>query len=137
MTLKEIHNKYPYLKCSEDNPWCYGNSDDISWWNNIDSGWKDLHLKMFDEWNEVLNKYNELDKLYIEQLKEKWGMLRIYYSGVSSECMKELNKITNKYEDVSYKTCIKCGKPAKYRTTGYILPYCENCVGDAWCVEEI
>jgi hypothetical protein len=38
--------------------------------------------------------------------------------------------IINKYEKLSYKTCIMCGKPAKYITEGWISPYCENCIKD-------
>lgn len=37
--------------------------------------------------------------------------------------------IIDKYEDISYTTCICCGKPAKYITLGWISPFCEDCIG--------
>ena len=39
----------------------------------------------------------------------------------------ELYELIQKYEDLSYDTCIKCGKPATIITDGYILPYCDDC----------
>ena len=36
----------------------------------------------------------------------------------------------DKYEDLSSITCINCGKPAKYITTGWICPYCEDCISE-------
>ena len=49
--------------------------------------------------------------------------LRWYDAGASEE----IQTIINKYEDISYHTCISCGKPAKYLSTGWICPYCEKC----------
>ena len=62
----------------------------------------------------------------IEQIKEKFGGLRWYDYGGTNDVF----NIINKYEDISYKTCIVCGKPAKYITKGWICPYCEEHVPD-------
>lgn len=35
--------------------------------------------------------------------------------------------IINKYENLSYKTCISCGKPSTKMTTGWIMPVCDDC----------
>jgi len=40
----------------------------------------------------------------------------------------QMPDIIRKYELLSEETCIDCGKPAKYITTGWISPYCEDCV---------
>ena len=40
----------------------------------------------------------------------------------------EVDKIINKYEYISYRTCIKCGRTAEYITKGWITPYCEKCI---------
>lgn len=40
----------------------------------------------------------------------------------------KIPEILRKYEELSYKTCIICGKPAKYITNGWISPYCEDCI---------
>lgn len=62
----------------------------------------------------------------IMQIKEKFGGLRWYSEGDTQEIF----NIINKYEDISYKTCIVCGKDAKYMTRGWICPYCEEHVPD-------
>ena len=33
----------------------------------------------------------------------------------------------DKYEELSFKTCIFCGEPATQMTTGWILPVCDSC----------
>lgn len=40
----------------------------------------------------------------------------------------KIDEILRKYEELSYKTCIICGKPAKYITEGWISPYCGDCI---------
>ena len=42
----------------------------------------------------------------------------------------EVRKIVAKYEYISERTCISCGRPAKGLSRGYICPYCEDCAGD-------
>ena len=42
----------------------------------------------------------------------------------------QIPDIIIKYELLSEKTCIDCGKPAKYMTLGWISPYCEDCIKD-------
>lgn len=51
--------------------------------------------------------------------------LRWYDNGSPKGC---IFPITDNYENLSSKTCINCGKPAKYITKGYICPYCEHCI---------
>ena len=60
----------------------------------------------------------------IMQIKEKFGGLRWYDQGGCEET----SKIIQKYEYISYRTCIICGKTASYLTTGWIEPYCEKCI---------
>ena len=67
---------------------------------------------------EAVNRYN------IDQIKEKWGVLHWYDSYSTTEVC----KIIQKYEEISEHTCIICGKPATVRTTGWICPYCDDCI---------
>ena len=60
----------------------------------------------------------------INDIKEKWGEL-CWYSNTNTE---EINRIIEKYCYISKNTCYICGKSADYITTGYILPYCKNCI---------
>lgn len=59
----------------------------------------------------------------IYQVKEKFGGLRWYDNGISGG----IRKIIKKYEELSYKTCCECGKPAKWISRGWICPYCDDC----------
>lgn len=58
----------------------------------------------------------------ILQIKEKYGSLRWYSNGDTAETM----EIISKYETLSMKTCIICGKDASFRSVGWICPYCEE-----------
>ena len=68
-----------------------------------------------------------LRKYRITQIKEKFGGLRWYDSWSTKEILYE---IMPKYEKLSYKTCINCGKPATCISAGWISPYCDNCKSD-------
>lgn len=57
-----------------------------------------------------------------EQIKEKYGGLRLYASATD-----EIQKVLDKYEILSEGYCINCGKPARYMTRGWIEFYCEDC----------
>ena len=67
-----------------------------------------------------------LFKYRITQIKEKFGGLRWY----DAACPRELYDVIGKYESISFHTCICCGKPAKYITSGWICPYCEDCISE-------
>ena len=62
----------------------------------------------------------------ITQIKEKYGELRWYdYNSTH-----DVQEIIRKYEDISSRTCIDCGKPATKISKGWICPYCDDCIGD-------
>lgn len=131
MSIEEINIKYPYLNPQNSVDWAYGNCDECSWYNEVDSGWRKIFIDMCDEINKVLTDNGvPLTNLIVHQVKEKYGTLRFYY-GIE-ECPKEVDdeiyEITEKYEGMSYNTCVVCGKPAKYISRGWICPYCEDCV---------
>lgn len=63
-----------------------------------------------------------LHKYRIEQIKEKFGGLR-WYTNFGT---KEVYDIVDKYEELSFHTCIICGKEATHMSTGWICPYCEE-----------
>ena len=91
-------------------------------------GWrKAFGIPMCKEIKNELKKYNYLYKYRIMQIKEKFGTLRWYDNGSPNGRVYE---IINKYEDISYHTCIVCGEPATKISKGWISPYCDNCIGD-------
>lgn len=116
--------KYPFLEAR--NVWTDEQPDDnlTTWLDDMPEGWRiAFGEQMCKEIKEQLVKDNCLREYRIHQIKEKFGSLRIY----SSFYTEDLMKIIDKYEVLSWRTCIKCGKPSKYATKGWIEPYCEDC----------
>lgn len=58
----------------------------------------------------------------ILQIKEKYGSLRWYTNGDTEDTL----KIISKYENISKRTCVICGKEAEWTSVGWISPYCEE-----------
>jgi len=65
-----------------------------------------------------------LDEYMVVQIKEKYGGLRWYDAGCTKRWYDE---ILPKYERLSVRTCIHCGKPAAFISTGWISPWCADC----------
>lgn len=96
--------------------------------DNMPNGWrrafgiqmcKEIKRALLDEGGrEKLKKYR------INDIKEKWGALAWY----DSNGCEEVTRICEKYEYISYRTCIKCGRTADYVTSGWITPYCRKCI---------
>lgn len=70
----------------------------------------------------------KIDKtIYFSQLKEKFGTMRAYVSGGSSETFDEVRDIIIKYETLSSTICEDCGKPGKVRDDlGWIRTLCQD-----------
>ena len=122
---KELTARYPFLlprnvftdEISEDYDYSWTRLDEV------EEGWKELFLQMCKEIRDALIEANYLDKFRFSQIKEKWGALRIYHFGAPQKVI----DIIRKYEKLSARTCVQCGKPAVKTTVGYILPYCTYC----------
>lgn len=127
---KELLEKYPWLyPVSEYTGKPLENYDySFTWMDDIPLGWNIAFGKqMIEELGALLEKYNYQDEYSICQIKEKFGGLRWYDNGFPTEGYEEYKEWLDKYEELSYKTCIDCGKPAKYFTRGWITPICEDC----------
>ena len=93
----------------------------------MEPGWrKAFGIQMCKEIRKQLIKEKKLFKWRIVQLKEKFSGMRLYSNFASDE----LYDIIDKYEQISYKTCGVCGKPATKISKGWIYPYCDDCIGD-------
>lgn len=89
-------------------------------------GWMPIVEILFayaDEWNKTA--HNEEDKIVFDQIKEKFGTLRVYYTGGSPEFrgMVEMAEIVAQY------ICERCGDIAdSERRKGYwCQTLCPNC----------
>ena len=124
---KQLCETYPFLL--PHNRWTDEVSEDFDYsYTELDAmpdGWrKAFGLQMCNELKEALEKINKINEFRIEQIKEKFGELRFYTNWINDD----INKIINKYEVISRRTCICCGKPATQITTGWISPFCDECV---------
>ena len=127
---KELLEKYPWLyPVSEYTGKPLENYDySFTWMDDIPLGWNIAFGKqMVEELGALLEKYNYQDEYSICQIKAKFGGLRWYDNGFPTEGYEEYKEWLDKYEELSFKTCIDCGKPAKYFTRGWITPICEDC----------
>ncbi len=94
-------------------------------WDVVEPGWNKAFGKQYlKELKKQLKKDKMLYKWRITDIKEKFGTFRLYCNYGSDE----LYNIIHKYEELSWNTCIKCGKPATYTSKGWISPYCDDCV---------
>ena len=94
--------------------------NNYEWLNLIPPGWVELARKMIQECETI-------DPTYcIYDLKEKWGTLDII-ANCDMTYWREIDIIENKYEELSARTCCKCGAPATKYSTGWILPWCDKC----------
>lgn len=121
---KKLIEKYPFLAVKENEEKI---DYEITLWDDIPIGWrKAFGEQMCDELLEILKKSDCLDDYRIFQIKEKFGMLRIYDNGIPSSIHDEYNAWLNKYEELSEKTCIICGNPATTMTKGWVMPVCNE-----------
>ena len=126
---KQLCEQYPFLL--PRNRWTDEIPKDFDYsYTELDAmpdGWrKAFGLQMCEELKQELIKINKMDEFRIAQIKEKFGELRFYTNWVTDE----IEAIINKYTKLSRKTCINCGKPATVITTGWISPFCNDCVKD-------
>lgn len=127
---KELCEKYPFLLPKDD--WTGENIEGYDYdWTYLDDmpvGWKKAFgLQMCEELKEILIEGDCLDKYRVLQVKEKIAQLRWYDNGVPQKVYDKYINWLNKYEELSEKTCCKCGEPATQMSKGWICPYCDNC----------
>lgn len=97
----------------------------------IEIGWRKAFGKQLSDEIKKAGKesrkrlgYRSWKKLFqVEQIKEKYGELRMYVSTT-----KEIQQVLDKYELLSIGYCFNCGKPARYRSRGWIEYYCKDCM---------
>lgn len=107
--------------------------NNYDWLHLIPLGWEEIGRKMITECEAINPSYQ------IEDMKEKWGELRVvsYIQDYNDNewflpsCNdKEIEEIENKYIEQSRKTCWRCGTPATKYSTGWILPWCDDCAAE-------
>lgn len=132
----DLIKKYPWLKIKNPDDFDpYPDAKEkveimedynFTWLDDMPTGWRlAFGEQMCEEIQQELERVNYVDEYDILQIKEKYGSLRWYTGAIPIESL--LYEIVEKYEYLSEKTCIECGNPATYMTTGWIMPICEDC----------
>lgn len=126
LDTRKLIEAYPFLAVNEGDP-------EYSWFDDIPDGWKKTFgLQMIKELNDLLLLASEKDGIdwtreyKIDDVKEKWGYLH-WYASVPECIYDEYREWEDKYEIISYNTCIECGAPAEGHTVGWIVPACSQC----------
>ena len=144
--IKELLEKYPFLSWY-GNPLYFGYNEELidsnyTWENELPEGWRKAFCpQIWDELKAILEKANYVKEFRFDQIKEKYGTLRLYHNGVPESIYDEVSAWESKYEDLSEQVCIHCGKQAQYMTPGWISFICEDCLkeyqGRAIPIEDI
>jgi len=113
----------------------------MSWGCEIGNGWYDLlssvcwrifqHEQNLSDRIRIRSKNNQendqSDLNYVpvkfDQIKEKIGGLRIYFSGGDDY----VEGVIGMAEEMSYKICEECGNKGKPNKSGWITTLCNNC----------
>lgn len=125
MTIAQKFKNCPYIKKNVDS------RQPIALFGiESPSGWDGILSKMLDSWEASCKKFNAPEEIiYIEQIKEKFGELRVYFALLheSDDLYKELNEALDKAEAASRETCQVCGKPGEVIDGPWITVLCEDC----------
>lgn len=123
----KLYDKYPILfenrhKTPMESCMSFGIECNLGWYDLISSlCW------IISDYEKNLKNDNSENKKYIsvkfDQVKEKFGGLRVYYSG-GDDCIRGAIRMA---EEMSYKICEVCGNSGRPNKQGWIATLCENC----------
>lgn len=98
------------------------------WLAELPVGWRiAFGNRLIDNIEALIKKYNFENEYEVLQIKEKFGGLRWYEGHVPHEMFTEHNNLLHSYEQMSYRTCIRCGDAARTPYNIYDQPMCDNC----------
>ena len=127
----ELVVQYPFLlpldyqgKVPKDYDFTYTEVD------MVPKGWHSIVRALSEEIRFYLvNKGIDPYAFHIDQLKEKFGSIRLYYSlHLDGKFDDEgIDEIIQKYEELSEHKCCECGEEATLMSKGWICPYCQKC----------
>jgi hypothetical protein len=133
----QLYEKYPDLFSNKDKG---VRASCMAWGIECNNGWYELlasvcwrisqHEKNIEDRKRILADQPEKIKEELEyfpvkfdQVKEKYGGLRIYFSGGDDY----VEGVIGMSEEYSYKVCEVCGNAGKPNKGGWITTLCESC----------
>ena len=118
---KRLIEQYPFLLPWGICPTSFASTE----LDAMPAGWRiAFGEKLCKEIMEELTRNNCVDSYRIVQIKEKHGALRWYSQGGTERIHRE---IVPKYEKLSRRICIQCGRPATHVLRGWVTPWCNDC----------
>lgn len=115
---KKLVEKYPFLKDSDDYR--------TTWLDDLEEGWRvEFGTQLCNELKEAIEKDGCEETFGFDQIKEKYGSLRLYAHGYNYRG--NVDNVLCKYEELSKYICGHCGNPATKITKGWIYPVCDKC----------
>jgi hypothetical protein len=134
----QLYGKYPDLFSNRNKS---PRESCMAWGIECNNGWYELlasvcwrifqHERNISDRIRIRNKdlmpNDQSDMEYIpvkfDQIKEKYGGLRVYYSGGDNY----IRGVVSMAEEYSYKVCGVCGNAGKPNKGGWITTLCESC----------
>jgi hypothetical protein len=118
----QLFEKYPNLFSNKDKS---PRESCMAWGIECNSGWYDLLSAVC--WRIFQHEKNIADPYYVpvkfDQIKEKFGGIRIYYSGGDDY----IRGVVSLADEMSYKICEVCGNSGKPNKGGWITTLCDSC----------
>lgn len=134
---KLLCEKYPKMMVNRNKPMqetcmCWGFDCGDGWFNILDQlmdniqhhiDWRNDQRKRLLENNKYVHPIpQEVPQVILDQVKEKFGTLRFYYTGGDDE----ISAMVRMAESMSGVTCEECGNPGERRGGGWVVTLCET-----------
>jgi hypothetical protein len=128
---KLLCEKYPKMmvnrnKDMKETCMCWGFECGDGWFNILDQLMSNIQHHI--DWNNQnfdkgYKQYKQVAQVTLDQVKEKFGTLRFYYTGGDDI----IDGMVRMAESMSGCTCEECGNIGKSRGGGWIHTYCDPC----------
>lgn len=118
---KILCEKYPKLFQNRHKPMT---ETAMCWGFECGDGWFDLIDKLCESIQNYIdnNPNTKCPQVVVDQVKEKFGGLRFYYTGGNDK----IHGMVWFAESMSYRICETCGSPGKPRRSGWIRTLCDK-----------
>jgi hypothetical protein len=128
---KLLCEKYPKMmvnrnKNMQETCMCWGFECGDGWFNILNQLMSNIQHHI--DWNNQnfekgYKQYKQVTQVTLDQVKEKFGTLRFYYTGGDDE----ISGMVRMAESMSGVTCEECGNPGESRGGGWVHTYCTPC----------
>ena len=128
---KQLCEKYPKMmvnrnKNMQETCMCWGFECGDGWFNILDQLMSNIQHHI--DWNNQnfekgYTQYKQVAQVTLDQVKEKFGTLRFYYTGGDDI----IDGMVRMAESMSGVTCEECGNPGERRGGGWVHTFCTPC----------